>query len=124
MIDFSPAYKEGLILHCRTEEDSLALFREAKCEFRDITHNLGMYTEDFLRSLHQRKADLAAYRFSMVGNNQLHVSRASINWYREQACYKDYTFIEYSQDAIVSYDDVFDEKIDILSLLEGGEIHA
>lgn len=122
MIDFSPTYKEGLIVHCRTEEDSLALFREAKCEFRDITHNLGVYTEDFLRSFHHRKADLAAYRFSIVGNNQLHVSRAAINWYRSQSEYKSYKITEYCNN-LVDYGTEFDDQIDI-SLLFGGELDA
>lgn len=122
MIDFSPAYKEGLIVHCRTEEDSLALFREAKYEFRDITHNLNMYTEDYLRSFHKRRADLAAYRFSMVGNNQLHVSRASINWYRSEPAYESCKIIEYCN-SVVDYGVDFDEEINI-SFLFGGDLDA
>lgn len=122
MIDFSPAYNEGLIVHCRTEEESLALFLEAKQEFRDIPSNLRLYNKDFIIGLHKSRRDRVAYRFSAIGDDLMHVSRSSIDWYREQPRYKSCKIIEYCNE-IVDYGTISDDQIDISYLL-GGDVSA
>lgn len=124
MIDFAPVFTTGLIVHCKTLEESRSFIKEVKEVLGKGVSNLNGLDNDYLRLFHVRKGSEAAYRLSMGYDGGIRIHHSRLSWYREQARYKDYTFIEYSQDTIVSYDDVFEEEIDILSLLEGGEIHA
>lgn len=122
MIDFSPVYTAGLIVHCKTLEDSIALFEEVRSAFAGYHSNLNSYAPYFLSELHEAHGDKVAYRL-YITNNTLIVRRDNINWYKERSPYKDCVFVEYTKVQTAPLDDVFDE-VDILSLLEGGETHA
>lgn len=120
MIDFAPVFTTGLIVHCKTLEESRSFIQEAKEVLGSEVSRLNVFNNDYLKRLHVRKGSEAAYRISLDYDGYIRVYHSSFSWYREQARYKDYTFIEYSQDTMASYDDVFEEEIDI-SLLFGGE---
>lgn len=122
MIDFSPVYTTGLIVNCKTLEDSIALFEEVKSAFAGYTSNLNSYAPYFLSELHKEHRDAVGYRLYIMGTTLI-VRRDNINWYKERSQYKDCVFVEYTKAQIAPLDDVFDE-VDILSLLEGGETHA
>lgn len=120
MIDFAPVFTTGLIVRCKTLEESLSFIEEVRCVLGKGVSNLNGLDNDYLKRFHVRKGSEAAYRISLGYDGDIRIHHSRLSWYRKQACYKDYTFIEYSQDTIVSYDDVFDEEIDI-SYLFGGE---
>lgn len=122
MIDFSPVYTTGLIVHCKTLEDSIALFEEVRSAFAGYPSNLNSYAPYFLSEFHKAHGDKVAYRLYITGTSLL-VRRDNINWYKERCPYKDCVFVEYTKVQTAPLDDVFDE-VDILSLLEGGETHA
>lgn len=122
MIDFSPVYTTGLIVHCKTLEDSIALFEEVRLAFLGHHSNLNSYAPYFLSELHEAHRDTVAYRLYITGTS-LTVRRDNINWYKEQFRFKDCVFVEYTKVQTAPLDDVFDE-VDILSLLEGGETNA
>ena len=122
MIDFSPAYNEGLIVHCRTEEESMTFREEAFREFGEAAKTGALMDEKGIKSLHRRKGDKAAYRLRMCGD-VLICNTADIDWYRKEENFKSYKIIEYCNE-IVDYGTISDDQIDILSLLEGGETHA
>lgn len=122
MIDFSPVYTTGLIVNCKTLEDSIALFEDLLAEFPKYHRNFSAFTPSLLNDFHERKMDSAAYRLRMTEGGLI-VRKDRIDWYRAQSHFKDYVFVEYSWAHIAPLDDSFDE-VDILSLLEGGETHA
>lgn len=122
MIDFSPVYTTGLIVHCKTLEDSIALFEEVRGAFPGPIFNIERYDELSLERFHERKKDKASYRFHAIGR-VIEVNRASIDWYRVEPAFSEFQIIEYNTE-LVDYGIDFDDQIDILSLLEGGEAHA
>lgn len=122
MIDFSPVYTTGLIVHCKTLEDSIALFEEVRYAFPGPISNIERYDELSLERFHKRKKDKASYHFHAIGG-VIEVNRASIDWYRTEPEFSEFKIIEYNTE-LVDYGIDFDDQIDILSLLEGGEAHA
>lgn len=122
MIDFSPVYTTGLIVHCKTLEDSIALFEDVRGAFPGPISNIERFDELSLERFHERKKDKASYRFHAIGG-VIEVNRASIDWYRAEPAFSEFQIIEYNTE-LVDYGIDFDDQIDILSLLEGGEAHA
>lgn len=120
MIDFAPVFTTGLIVHCKTLEESRSFIEEVEEVLGSGVSGLSGLDDDYLRLFSIRKGSETAYRICIGYDGNIKIYHSRISWYREQSCYKEYTFVEYDQSPATHCDDIFDEEIDI-SLLFGGE---
>ena len=92
MIDFSPVYKNGLVVKCRTEEESAAFWAEAKDAFPS---KKSYFFNCSYKSLHSTYKDHVAYYLRMCSDGDFRTEWCNMDYYIEYRPYNQSEFVDY-----------------------------
>ena len=99
MIDFSPVYQNGLVVKCRTEEESAAFWEEVQDKFREYDIEDGsdwMGKTWHIHCRHRYYADCCVSYYLIVDNSEFSISWCDEEYYRDNEPYNRGEFMDYS----------------------------